>query len=212
MRLVSWNILAGGGSRCGAIVTRLERCDAHIIVLQETMTTRASDLCHALGRAGYAHRFSAPRGPRERGLCVLSRLPLRRTAGPTRPHLSARLARAGAGGVRVPPRRRLRAGRGPVAPGLLGRGGRRAGSSRHAAVHHAGGTSTRAPPASMPRPTASRRAERSRSSRGSASWTSGAESMVIPGSIPGSATRAGAARAAGSASIMRSPLRGSPTA
>jgi exodeoxyribonuclease III len=86
MRLVSWNILAGGGSRCGAIVARLERCDADIIVLQETMTTRASDLCHALGRAGYAHRFSAPRGPRERGLCVLSRLPLRRTAGPAPPH------------------------------------------------------------------------------------------------------------------------------
>ncbi len=106
MRLVSWNILAGGGSRCGAIVTRLERCDADIIVLQETLTSRASDLCHALGRAGYAHRFSAPRGP--------------------------------------------------VAPRLLGRGGRLAGSSRHAAVHQCWGTSTRAPPASMPRPTAGR--------------------------------------------------------
>lgn len=86
MRLVSWNILAGGGSRCGAIVTRLERCDADIIVLQETMTTRASDLCHALGRASYAHRFSAPRSPRGRGLCVPSRLPLRRTAGPAPLH------------------------------------------------------------------------------------------------------------------------------
>jgi exodeoxyribonuclease-3 len=86
MRLVSWNILAGGGSRCGVIITRLQRYDADVIVLQETMPARAADLCHVLGRAGYAHRFSAARGPRERGLCVLSRIPLQRTADPAPPH------------------------------------------------------------------------------------------------------------------------------
>lgn len=86
MRLVSWNILAGGGTRCGAIVARLQRYEADIIVLQETLPTRAADLCHVLGGAGYAHCFSAPRGPRERGLCLLSRLPLRRVAEPPPPH------------------------------------------------------------------------------------------------------------------------------
>jgi exonuclease III len=86
MRLVSWNILAGGGSRCGTIVTVLQRHDADVIVLQETVTTRAMDLCHVLRRAGYSYCFSAPRGVRDRGLCVLARIPLRRVAEPAPPH------------------------------------------------------------------------------------------------------------------------------
>jgi exodeoxyribonuclease III len=88
MRLVSWNILAGGGSRCGAIVTLLQRHDADVIVLQETIPTRATDLCHVLGRAGYSHCFSAPRGPKDRGLCVLARIPLQRVAEPMPHHAS----------------------------------------------------------------------------------------------------------------------------
>jgi hypothetical protein len=51
MWLISWNILAGGGSRCAVIVGLLQRYDADIIVLQETLPARASDLCHALGSA-----------------------------------------------------------------------------------------------------------------------------------------------------------------
>lgn len=86
MRLVSWNILAGGGSRCGAIVRLLRRYDADVIVLQETVANRASDLCHVLGGAGYAHCFSAPRGPKERGICLLARMPLRRIAEAAPPH------------------------------------------------------------------------------------------------------------------------------
>ncbi len=86
MRLVSWNILAGGGPRCGAIVKLLRSYDPDVIVLQETVATRATDLCHLLGGAGYAHGLSAPRGPKERGLCVLARTPLRRLAEATPPH------------------------------------------------------------------------------------------------------------------------------
>ena len=86
MRLVSWNVLAGGGSRCRAIIRRLTGYDADVLVLQETMPTRAADLCHTLAKAGYEHRFSAPRGPRERGLCVLSRVPVRLVAERAPPH------------------------------------------------------------------------------------------------------------------------------
>jgi len=86
MRLISWNILAGGGSRCGSIIKRLRRYDADVIVLQETVSTRAGDICHVLAAAGYTHRFSAPRGPRDRGLCLLSRLPIRRAPDPAPPH------------------------------------------------------------------------------------------------------------------------------
>lgn len=32
MRLLSWNVLAGGGPRCDAIITRLQRYDADPIV------------------------------------------------------------------------------------------------------------------------------------------------------------------------------------
>jgi exonuclease III len=85
MRLLSWNVLAGGGSRCSPIVESLRRYDADVIVLQETVTTRAADLCHVLGRDGYARCFSAPRGPRDRGLCVLSRIPARLVTEPAPP-------------------------------------------------------------------------------------------------------------------------------
>ena len=81
MRLLSWNILAGGGSRCAAIVARLRQHDADVVVLQETVSARAADVCHALRSAGYPYGIAAPRGPRERGLCVLSRLPIRRISG-----------------------------------------------------------------------------------------------------------------------------------
>ena len=63
MRLVSWNILAGGGRRCGTIAARLLECDADVLVLQETVSTRGPDLCHQFAKAGCEYRFSAPRGP-----------------------------------------------------------------------------------------------------------------------------------------------------
>lgn len=85
MRLLSWNVQAGGGSRCGPIVETLRRYAADVIVLQETVTGRAADLCHALRQDGYTHGRSAPRGDRDRGLCVLSRVPVRRVGGPVPP-------------------------------------------------------------------------------------------------------------------------------
>jgi exodeoxyribonuclease III len=85
VRLLSWNILAGGGSRCGPIVDTLRHYDADVLVLQETVSSRAPDVCHALQRAGYTHGCTAPRGPGDRGLCVLSRLRLRHAPRPAPP-------------------------------------------------------------------------------------------------------------------------------
>ncbi|MGN6392594.1 MAG: exodeoxyribonuclease III [Gemmatimonadales bacterium] len=85
VRLISWNVLAGGGRRCGAIVRRLRRYDADIIVLQETMPSRSAELCGTLGRAGYMHHIAAP-SVGDRGLCLLSRLPLCPVRGPAPPH------------------------------------------------------------------------------------------------------------------------------
>jgi len=85
MRLLSWNILAGGGSRCGAILAVLRRHDPDIIALQETTLRRAADLCHVLADLGYEYRFSTSR-PDHRGQCVLSRVPLMRVAERRPPH------------------------------------------------------------------------------------------------------------------------------
>src|SRR3954467_1222900 len=65
---------------------KLRRYDAEVVVLQETVATRAADLCHALHRAGYLHGFTAPRGPGDRGLCVLSRVRLQRVRSAAPPH------------------------------------------------------------------------------------------------------------------------------
>jgi exonuclease III len=81
VRVVSWNIMAGGGSRCGTIVETLQRYGPDVITLQETVASRAADVCHALRGAGYAYGLSAPRSAGDRGLCLLSRTPLRRVAG-----------------------------------------------------------------------------------------------------------------------------------
>ena len=88
MRLVSWNIMAGGGSRCAALVETLRRYDADVLVLQETMPSRGPDLCHALRRAGYRYGASAPRGRAhtDRGMCVLARYPIRRRGASPPPH------------------------------------------------------------------------------------------------------------------------------
>jgi exodeoxyribonuclease III len=86
VRLLSWNILAGGGTRCAPILEVLRRYDPDIITLQETMPGRAKALCHVLGAAGYAYGLSAPLGRHDRGQCVLSRIPLARVVGRRPPH------------------------------------------------------------------------------------------------------------------------------
>jgi exonuclease III len=70
------------------IAARLQQCDADIIVLQETLYTRGPDLCQVLAKAGYQYHLSAPCGRRDRGLCLLSRLPLARVGRPWPPQAS----------------------------------------------------------------------------------------------------------------------------
>jgi exodeoxyribonuclease III len=88
MRLLSWNVCAGGGTRCRQVVESLRRYDPDVIALQETLSTRATDICHVIAEAGYFHCFSAPRGPKDRGQCVLSRIPAKRVPKPAPPHTS----------------------------------------------------------------------------------------------------------------------------
>lgn len=73
MRIVSWNILIGGGRRIPAIVDALLQCQPDVIVLQETLAKREDQLCARLRDGGFTHHATAPRENGQRGLCVLSR-------------------------------------------------------------------------------------------------------------------------------------------
>ena len=79
MRIVSWNIRAGGGSRVAGIAQQLERWTADIVCLCEFRGTAASlSLAAALVDLGYVHQqTTAAAAPlAANGLLVASRRPL----------------------------------------------------------------------------------------------------------------------------------------
>jgi exonuclease III len=92
MRIVAWNIRAGGGRRAGSLARQLTRWRADVVVLSEFRATAPSRaLAHALAQAGLAHqRTTADRArPRTNALLVAARWPLRRIrlrAAPAEPH------------------------------------------------------------------------------------------------------------------------------
>ena len=84
MRLLSWNVLAGGGSRCGPIVETLRRYDADIIALQETVTARAAISATCWAGTGTRSAPAPParaQGPRALRSVARSRRPPRHRAG-----------------------------------------------------------------------------------------------------------------------------------
>lgn len=92
MRIVAWNIRAGGGGRVGAIAAQLRRWQADVVALSEFRATPPSRLlAAALAAAGLAHQLSTadPRRPDANALLVAARWPLRRirlAARPVEPH------------------------------------------------------------------------------------------------------------------------------
>jgi len=81
MRVVSWNIRAGGGSRIGAIADQLSRWAADVVALSEFRGTPPStDLARALAERGLTHQLctASLRVPRVNALLVASRWPLTR--------------------------------------------------------------------------------------------------------------------------------------
>ena len=73
MRIISWNVLIGGGPRIRSIVDCLLQRQPDVIVLQETLAGREDELCGRLRDAGFSHHATAAREAGQRGLCVLSR-------------------------------------------------------------------------------------------------------------------------------------------
>jgi exonuclease III len=81
MRIVAWNIRAGGGGRVVPIARQLERWAPDIVALSEFRATPPSlALAAALGAAGLRHQCPTadPRRPDMNALLVAARWPLRR--------------------------------------------------------------------------------------------------------------------------------------
>jgi exonuclease III len=81
MRIVAWNIRAGGGRRAGGLARQLTRWQADVVVLSEFRATPPSRaLAAALAAAGLTHQLTtADRArPRTNALLVAARWPLRR--------------------------------------------------------------------------------------------------------------------------------------
>ncbi len=93
MRIVSWNIRAGGGVRMGAIADQLIRWSPEVVALSEFRGTPPSAaLARALGERGLVHQLctASPGLPRVNALLMASRWPLTRVR-----LLSAPVAEAG---------------------------------------------------------------------------------------------------------------------
>src|SRR5262245_65572645 len=81
MRVVAWNIRAGGGKRVGAIARQLGRWAPDVVALSEFRGTPPSlALAATLARRGLTHQLTTadPRSPGTNALLVAARWPLRR--------------------------------------------------------------------------------------------------------------------------------------
>lgn len=80
MRIVAWNIRAGGGRRVGRIARQLARWAPDVVALSEFRATPPSGvLARTLTAHGLTHQLTTadPRAPRRNGLIVAARWPLR---------------------------------------------------------------------------------------------------------------------------------------
>ena len=81
MRIVSWNIRAGGGRRVGAIADQIARWQPDVVALSEFRATPPSaELARALAGYGLRHKLStaSPRLPSVNALLIASSWPLTR--------------------------------------------------------------------------------------------------------------------------------------
>ena len=88
MRVVAWNIRAGGGVRADAIARQLARWQPDVVALSECRATPPSvRLAERLARGGFAHQLATcdPRTTSRNALLLASRLPLRRLQLPMAP-------------------------------------------------------------------------------------------------------------------------------
>lgn len=80
MRILFWNIQHGGGKRIGQIVQTVTQHNPDLIAFAEYRVAPGRKLVEALGKGGWNYVESTEPADRENGLCILSRVPVRRMA------------------------------------------------------------------------------------------------------------------------------------
>jgi exonuclease III len=78
VKVLSWNILQGGGRRVEAIAQSVERHDADVVALTEYRIKGSAALVRRLREAGWVHVLATDPPGNDYGLCVLSRVPVSR--------------------------------------------------------------------------------------------------------------------------------------
>lgn len=85
MRLVAWNLLAGGGRRLPGIAAALAAHDPDVIVLSEFRASAGAVLLDALCEFGWTESVLAPLHASRNGVAVVGRVPLVPGAAPALP-------------------------------------------------------------------------------------------------------------------------------
>lgn len=85
MKLLSWNIQHGGGTRDVRIVSAIADHNPDLIALTEFRAKPGMTLCQAFGANGWPHIVSSSPAGIDNGICVLSRAPLRSDRASTAP-------------------------------------------------------------------------------------------------------------------------------
>ncbi len=78
LKVLSWNIRQGGGTRVSPIVSAVLQHDAHAVVLSEFRNSQRGDaICSSLRDAGYQHQQRSAAARNENSVLVASRIPFR---------------------------------------------------------------------------------------------------------------------------------------
>src|SRR6266404_3722573 len=78
MRICSWNIMHGGGTRIPRIVDALIAHDPDVIALSEFRTGPGETICASLAAKGWKFAASTNPAGNANGVCVISKTRLRR--------------------------------------------------------------------------------------------------------------------------------------
>ena len=90
MKILFWNIQHGGGKRIEQILSTVTRHSPDLIAFAEYRVSPGRKLVEALVRDGWNSVESTDPSGSENGLCVLSRVPIRRVSAPTPPDNAVR--------------------------------------------------------------------------------------------------------------------------
>jgi exonuclease III len=90
MKILFWNIQHGGGKRLGQIVQTVTQHSPDLIAFAEYRVSPGRRLVESLGNGGWNYVESTDPGGTQNGLCILSRVPIRRMSAEVPPENALR--------------------------------------------------------------------------------------------------------------------------